>query len=114
MKVILDVTKKSCIKNGVQYCSTPGGFASIKKMHPEDEFIIEDALSFDAWNDYLIEMSMKQVYDFCDEMCITPEDFTAMLQWNSCKMNFLAPEYEMEKDALYDAYCDAWENYYNG
>lgn len=102
MKVILDITKKSCIKNGVQYCSTPEGFASIRKMHPDDEFIIEDALSFDAWNDYLINKEMKEVYDFCDKMCITPEDFSTRLHWNSCKMNFLVPEYEMEGDTLYN------------
>lgn len=41
---------------------------------------------------------MWGVYSFCDEMGIDMDTFNAMLQWNSCKMNFLAPEYEAEDD----------------
>lgn len=55
---------------------------------------------------------MWGVYCFCDDMGITPEDFSAMLTWNSVKDNFLAVEDEMRDMAEYDAYCDAWENSY--
>lgn len=55
---------------------------------------------------------MWGVYCFCDDMGITPEDFSAMLTWNSVKDNLLAVEDEMRDMAEYDAYCDAWENSY--
>jgi hypothetical protein len=45
-------------------------------------------------------------------MGLDSEALTALLNWEACKMNFLAPEYEMKDMAEYDAYCDKWENFY--
>ena len=50
---------------------------------------------------------MWEVYSFCDEMGIDMDTFNAMLQWNSCKMNFLAPEYEAE-DIAYEEYLNEY------
>ena len=50
---------------------------------------------------------MWGVYSFCDEMGIDMDTFNAMLQWNSCKMNFLAPEYEAE-DIAYEEYLNEY------
>jgi hypothetical protein len=50
---------------------------------------------------------MWGVYSFCDEMGIDIDTFNAMLQWNSCKMNFLAPEYEAE-DITYEEYLNEY------
>ena len=48
-------------------------------------------------SDY-ISLVMWGVQTFCDDMGITTEDFSAMLTWEFCKMNFLVPEYEAEDD----------------
>ena len=58
------------------------------------------------------DLVMWGVYCFCDDMGITPEDFSAMLSYYSCSAQIMASEYEMEEMARYDAYCDAWENSY--
>ena len=50
---------------------------------------------------------MWGVYSFCDEMGIDIDTFNAMLQWNSCKMNFLAAEYETE-DIAYEEYLNEY------
>ena len=50
---------------------------------------------------------MWGVYSFCDVMGIDMDTFNAMLQWNSCKMNFLAPEYEAE-DIAYEEYLNEY------
>lgn len=50
---------------------------------------------------------MWGVQVFCDDMGITTKDFSAMLTWESCKMNFLAPEYEAEDEAVQADY-DYW------
>jgi len=57
-------------------------------------------------NDYE-SLVMWEVYSFCDEMDIDMDTFNAMLQWNSCKMNFLAPEYEAE-DIAYEEYLNEY------
>ena len=49
---------------------------------------------------------------FKETMGLDFEALTALLNWEACKMNFLAPEYEMEDMAKYDVYCDKWENFY--
>lgn len=82
----------------------------------------ETLLSIALWNaDKIVStmyvsdyesLVMWGVYCFCDDMGITPEDFSAMLTWNSVKDNFLAVEDEIRDMAEYDAYCDAWENSY--
>lgn len=82
----------------------------------------ETLLSIALWNaDKIVStmyvsdyesLVMWGVYCFCDDMGITPEDFSAMLTWNSVKDNFLAVEDEMRDMAEYDAYCDTWENSY--
>ena len=116
MQVILNVSMPSCIKQGVQYCSTPEGFMSIKQMHPEDEFIIQDEESYDAWMDYRTELAMKEVYDFCDGMGITLSDFSALLTWHSVKDLLLAPLYEAEDEyaRLASEYNDAnWYEFHN-
>lgn len=51
------------------------------------------------------DLVMWEVQTFCDDMGITVKDFSAMLTWESCKMNFLAPEYEAE-DIAYEEYLN--------
>lgn len=46
---------------------------------------------------------------FKEAMGLDSEALAALWNWEACKMNFLAPEYEMEDMAMYDAYCDAWD-----
>jgi hypothetical protein len=60
------------------------------------------------------DLVMWGVYCFCDDMGITPEDFSAMLTWHSVKDNLLAPEYEAEDNfaRLASEYNDAdWEEF---
>ena len=52
------------------------------------------------------DLVMWGVYCFCDDMGITPKDFSAMLTWNSVKDSILA----MEEEAKYEAYL---EEYYS-
>lgn len=49
---------------------------------------------------------------FKETMGLDSEALTALWNWEACKMNFLAPEYEEEDMAKYDAYCDKWEYFY--
>jgi hypothetical protein len=56
MLVVLDLSAPRCIKYGVQFCNCPEGFASIKEMHPEDEFCFADEMSkqsFTAFMDFM-------------------------------------------------------------
>ena len=84
----------------------------------------ETLLSIALWNaDKIVstqyvssyqDLVMWGVYCFCDDMGITPEDFSAMLTWNSVKDNLLAPEYEAEDNFARFAseYNDAdWEEF---
>ena len=60
------------------------------------------------------DLVMWGVYSFCDDMGITPEDFSAMLHWHSVKDDLLAPEYEAEDNfaRLASEYNDAdWEEF---
>ena len=59
---------------------------------------------------------MWNVECFKEDMGLDSEALTALLNWNSCKENFLIPEYEMEESfALMTAeYNDAdWDDYYD-
>ena len=44
---------------------------------------------------------------FKETMGLDSEALAALWNWEACKMNFLAPEYEMEKEAM-DADYDYW------
>ena len=82
----------------------------------------ETLLSIALWNaDKIVStmyvsdyesLVMWGVYSFCDEMGIDIDTFNAMLQWNSCKMNFLAPEYEAE-DIAYEEYLNEYYSDYD-
>ena len=53
------------------------------------------------------DLVMWGVYCFCDDMGITPEDFSAMLTWNSVKDNLLADDEEARyEEWLNDYYSD--------
>ena len=106
MRVILDVNRPSSVSYGVQSCSSVEGFMEMKKLHPEDEFVI-DPESYEVYQTYMERLVMQEVYDFCDEMCIEQDVLSAMIQWNSVKMNFLAPEYEAE-DIAYEEYLNEY------
>lgn len=79
MRVILDVNSTSSVSYNVQVCSSVQGFLSIMEMHPEDEFVIDEA-SADAYVDYMrAKQSAEALWEnFCDEMCITKQDYDAM------------------------------------
>ena len=68
MLVVLDLSASCCIKGEVQYCNTPEGFASIKEMHPDDEFVIKDESSWDKYEDFT---------DFLDALGWLPSDYFA-------------------------------------
>ena len=48
-----------------------------------------------------------EVECFKEDMGLDSEALTAFLNWESCKMNFLAPEYE-EKDIAYEEYLNEY------
>ena len=102
MKVILDIHKPSCIHFGVQYCSAPEGFESMKAMHPEDEFIIADEDSLNKWDDLM---------EFLESMCWNINDYFVM---QNIESELAALEEELEMEALYDEYMVeelAWYNH---
>ena len=88
MRVILDVNRPSSLSYGVQSCSSVEGFLELKRLHPEDEFVI-DLESYEVYMTYMERLVMSEVHDFCEEMCVEQDALAAMLQWNSVKMNFL-------------------------
>ena len=46
---------------------------------------------------------------FKEDMGLDSEALTALFNWEACKMNFLAPEYELEDELEEDAYyLDCW------
>ena len=45
---------------------------------------------------------------FKEDMGLDSEALTALWNWEACKMNFLAPEYEMEEEEAKDADYDYW------
>ena len=79
----------------------------------------ETLLSIALWNrdkivstmyvaDYT-SLVMWGVECFKDDMGLDSEALTALFNWEACKMNFLAPEYELEDELEEDAYyLDCW------
>ena len=77
----------------------------------------ETLLSIALWNrdkivstiyvaDYT-SLVMWGVECFKEDMGLDSEALTALFNWEACKMNFLAPGYEMEEEAM-DADYDYW------
>lgn len=103
MKVILNVNKPSSLSCGVQSCSSVEGFLEIERLHPEDEFVIDPA-SIEAFLNYQENLAMSKVRDFCDDMCLSYEDFSAIMNYYG--NTALAVEtYEIE---LEEMYFDMW------
>jgi predicted N-acyltransferase len=80
MKVVLDVNKSSSVSCGVQVCSSVEGFIEVMKMHPNDEFVIDEA-SADAYVDYMRTVASLDWDEFCDGMHITKQDYDAMVNF---------------------------------
>lgn len=80
MKVILDVNKSSSVSWNVQVCSSVEGFIDVMKMHPEDEFVIDEA-SAGAYVDYMRTLVSLDWDEFCEDMCITKQDYDAMIDF---------------------------------
>ena len=80
MRVILDVNRPSSVSCGVQSCSSVEGFMEMKKLHPEDEFVIEEA-SADVYVDYIRTLASLDWDEFCDGMHITKQDYDAMVDF---------------------------------
>lgn len=63
-----------------------------------------------------IDLVMWGVECFKEDMGLNEETLTILWNWEACKMNFLAPEYEMEESFAHMAadYNDAdWNDYYD-
>ena len=54
-------------------------------------------------NDYE-SLVMWGVECFKEDMGLDSESLTILFNWEACKMNFLAPEYEMKEEAMYVDY----------
>ena len=80
MKVILDVNKSSSVSWNVQVCSSVAGFIEVMKMHPNDEFVVSEG-SADAYVDYMRTLASLDWDEFCNEMCITKQDYDAMVDY---------------------------------
>jgi hypothetical protein len=96
MRVILDICTNSRIAYGVQYCSTPEGFESIRSMHPEDEFLFKNDESEKAYNQFRQE---------------TWEDeyFLEAIHWNMFRNEVIqqeVEEQELEDELWYAQYED--------
>jgi hypothetical protein len=66
-----------------------------------------DPESCEAYEVYMERLVMREVQNFRNEMCVEQDVLAAMIQWNSVKMNFLAPEYEAE-DIAYEEYLNEY------
>lgn len=55
------------------------------------------------------DLVMWGVYCFCDDMGITPEDFSAMLTWDSIKYSLIAED----EEAKYEAYLEEYYSDYD-
>ena len=80
MKVILDVNKSSSVSWNVQVCSSVEGFIELMEIHPNDEFVIDEA-SADAYVDYMRALVSLDWDEFCDEMHISKQDYDAMINY---------------------------------
>jgi len=63
-------------------------------------------------SDYTSLVAFWKGKTFCEDMGITTEDLMCMLEFYELSENYLAECYEAEDEAMYDAYCDAWEAMY--
>jgi hypothetical protein len=112
MKVILDVNKSSSVSQNVQVCSSVEGFIEVMKMHPNDEFVIDEA-SADAYVDYMRMLNSLDWEEFCNEMCITKQDYDAMVDYY---MNVEpSPDPEHDKQIFMEELLqeDYWMEMYN-
>ena len=80
MQVILDVNKTSSVSWNVQVCSSVAGFIDVMKRHPEDEFVITEE-SVSAYVDYMRALASLDWDEFCEDMCITKQDYDAMIDF---------------------------------
>ena len=55
------------------------------------------------------DLVMWGVYCFCDDMGITPEDFSAMLTWDSIKYSLIAEEEEAKHEAYLEEYYSDYD-----
>jgi hypothetical protein len=112
MKVILDVNKSSSVSWNVQVCSSVAGFIEVMKMHPNDEFVIDEG-SADAYVDYMRTLASLDWDEFCNEMCITKQDYDAMVDYY---MNVEpSPDPEHDKQIFMEELLqeDYWMEMYN-
>lgn len=112
MKVILDVNKSSSVSWNVQVCSSVKGFIDVMKMHPNDEFVIDEA-SADAYVDYMRTLASLDWDEFCNEMCITKQDYDAMVDFYQNVEPLPDPEHDKQifmEELLVEDY---WMEMYN-
>ena len=112
MKVILDVNKSSSVSWNVQVCSSVEGFIEVMKMHPNDEFVIDEA-SADAYVDYMRTLASLDWDEFCNEMCITKQDYDAMVDFYQNVEPLPDPEHDKQifmEELLVEDY---WMEMYN-
>ena len=112
MKVILDVNKSSSVSWNVQVCSSVAGFIDAMKMHPNDEFVIDEA-SADAYVDYMRTLASLDWDEFCNEMCITKQDYDAMVDFYQNVEPLPDPEHDKQifmEELLVEDY---WMEMYN-
>jgi hypothetical protein len=97
MLVVLDLSASRCIKHGVQFCNTPEGFASIKEMHPNDDFCFADEKS---------KQSFITFMDFMEAMGFTSGDwFAETYFWdNEYDPNDFHVERRIKEELLADDY----------
>ena len=82
------------------------------KMHPNDEFVIDEG-SADAYVDYMRTLASLDWDEFCNEMCITKQDYDAMVDYY---MNVEpSPDPEHDKQIFMEELLqeDYWMEMYN-
>ena len=75
----------------------------------------KDKITSTMYVDDYTSLIMWGVECFKEDMGLDSEALTALWNWEACKMNFLAPEYEMEDSfaVLAAEYNDAdWDDFY--
>ena len=112
MRVILDVNKTSSVSWNVQVCSSVAGFIDMMKMHPEDEFVIDEA-SADAYVDYMRTLASLDWDEFCEAMHITKQDYDAMVNFYQNVEPLPDPEHDkqifMEELLVEDYWMEMYE-----
>ena len=109
MRVILDVNRPSSVSCGVQSCSSVAGFVEVMKMHPNDEFVIDEA-SADAYVDYMRTLASLDWDEFCDGMHITKQDYDAMV--NFYQNTEPMPDPVHDEVEFIKAFCDEDYDYW--